>query len=68
MGVEPEDLAGAAELAALAGVSKQALNQWRVRYGGFPKPLVVLAATPVWSKQQFMAWLESSGRTSAGRA
>lgn len=50
------DYLGHAELANVLGLSKQALHNRRTR-GKIPRPLVVLALGPVWTKEQITYWL-----------
>lgn len=50
------DLAGVAELALDAGVSKQVVHNWAKRDDSFPEPLRGLAATPVYSLLAFRAY------------
>lgn len=56
------DLVGIAEIASRAGVTKDAVQQWRRRDIGFPAPEVTLAATPVWVWDDVERWLRESGR------
>lgn len=56
------DLAGIAEIAERAGVTKAAVQQWRRRGLGFPDPIVTLAATPVWEWPDIERWLRDTGR------
>lgn len=51
-------LAGVAEVAALAGVSKQRAGQI-VRQPKFPKPVDVLAMGPVWRESDVKAFLDA---------
>lgn len=55
------DLVGLAEIAELAGVSRQAVANWVSRHPSFPAPLARLAAGPVWDRAPVSAWLESQG-------
>src|SRR5437667_5789487 len=54
-----EDLVGIAEIADMAGVSKQAVNNWRVRYDHFPSPKQNLQSGPVWDRETVTAWVKS---------
>lgn len=58
------DLVGLAEIAARAGVTKDAVQKWRIRYTEFPKPEAELAATPVWQWRAVEGWLRKTGRSS----
>ncbi|GAA0570747.1 ParA family protein [Caenispirillum bisanense] len=55
------DLLGLAEIAALLGVSKQAVANWKARKADFPKPIAELKSGPVWSKAAIVAWADSEG-------
>jgi hypothetical protein len=52
------DLVGIAEVAEMAGVSKQAVSNWRVRARDFPAPEAELASGPVWLKANIENWLK----------
>lgn len=52
-------LLGTAEIAELAGVSKQAVSNWRMRYDHFPKPIQTLQSGPVWEREKVEAWVKS---------
>jgi chromosome partitioning protein len=54
-----QELLGIAEIAALAGVTKQAVNNWRVRYDHFPKPTQTLQSGPVWNRESIESWVKS---------
>lgn len=56
------DLVGINEIAALAGVSSQAVTNWRSRSSDFPSPLADLASGPVFRKSQIRAWLKRNNR------
>ena len=56
------DLVGISEIAAMAGVSAQAVANWRVRSADFPQPLKELAAGPVFRHTQIRAWLKRNNR------
>jgi len=53
------DLVSVSEIAARAGRSVHTIQSWRRRYGDFPKPLVQLAAGPVWAWPAVGAWIAS---------
>ena len=58
-------LAGLAEVASLAGVSRK--RAWQLtQHKDFPAPVVVLAATPVWRVSDVQAFLDTP--RSGGRA
>jgi chromosome partitioning protein len=52
-----EDLIGLNEVARMAGVSRQAVSNWRSRFSDFPKPVVELSAGPVFDRFQVRSWL-----------
>jgi chromosome partitioning protein len=52
------DLVGIAEIAQLAGVTKQAVTNWRARYDHFPPPVQDLHAGPVWERERVEAWIK----------
>lgn len=54
-----ERLLGIAEIAELAGVTKQAVNNWRLRYDHFPRPIQTLQSGPVWQAEKINAWVSS---------
>lgn len=51
------NLVGVNEIAQLAGVSRQAVVNWRERFKDFPKPLAELKAGPVYDLDQVKSWL-----------
>ena len=53
-----DELVGINEIADLAGVSRQAVANWRVRFADFPTPLAKLKAGPVFSRSQIRSWLK----------
>jgi len=53
------DLVSVAEIAARTGRSVHTVQSWRRRYRDFPKPLVQLAAGPVWAWPAVGAWIAS---------
>ena len=52
-----KELVGLAEAAELAGVARQTFFTWKKYYSTFPQPIAVLKATPVWYKEDIVAWL-----------
>src|SRR5665213_3996661 len=56
------DIVGINEIAAMAGVSSQAVANWRTRAADFPRPLSDLAAGPVFRRAQVRAWLKRNNR------
>lgn len=53
------NLVGIAEIAALAGVSKQAVSNWRMRYDDFPRQIQRLHSGPVWEREKVETWVKS---------
>jgi chromosome partitioning protein len=56
------ELLGTSEVADLAGVSRQAVANWRVRNLGFPEPIVELQCGPVFWRSDVLSWLRATGR------
>jgi hypothetical protein len=56
------ELVGINEIAAMSGVSSQAVTNWRARSADFPLPLSELASGPVFRKSQIRAWLKRNNR------
>ena len=56
------DIVGINEIAAMAGVSSQAVANWRNRAADFPRPLTELASGPVFRRAQVRAWLKRNNR------
>ncbi len=52
------DLLGIAEIAEMAGVTKQAVSNWRVRYDNFPRPIQNLQSGPVWDREKVSDWVK----------
>ena len=57
-----QDIVGINEIAALAGVSSQAVVNWRSRAADFPRPIKELASGPVFRSAQIRAWLRRNNR------
>lgn len=53
------ELVGLAEIAEIAGVTRQAVTNWTTRHPSFPEPLARLASGPVWNCPDVVAWLHS---------
>jgi chromosome partitioning protein len=53
------ELVGVAEIAAMAGVTKQAVSNWQHRHDGFPKPIQRLQTGPVWDKEAIARWIKN---------
>lgn len=60
------NIAGLTEAAAFLGVSKQRLHQLQKKNPKFPRPLLTLAATPIWTLQSLeefrVNWNRKPGR------
>ncbi len=54
-----DNLVGIAEVADLAGVTKQAVSNWRMRHDHFPRPIQNLQSGPVWDRENVEAWVKS---------
>lgn len=61
----PVDLVRQADVARLAGVSRQAVHHW-TRRADFPRPYTTTAAGPTWRRDDVLHWL-SRNRRLAGR-
>ncbi len=60
--MEKTKLVGIAEIAELAGVSKQAVGNWRMRYDSFPKPTQDLQSGSIWEREKIEDWIKSFRR------
>lgn len=58
----PEELVGINEIAEMAGTSRQAVSNWRVRAPDFPAPISELASGPVFRRSHIIAWLKRNKR------
>jgi len=56
---QPADLVSVTEIAARTGRSVHTVQSWRRRHHDFPKPLVQLAAGPVWTWPAVSGWIAS---------
>jgi len=50
-----DDIVGTAEVAAILECPKQQIHTLRKRLD-FPKPIVILAATPIWRASDIKTW------------
>jgi len=57
-----DELVGIGEIAEMAGVSKQAVANWRVRVTDFPKPVSELASGPIFKRTHIRSWLKRNKR------
>jgi hypothetical protein len=53
-----KSIVGVGEIAAKAGVTKQAVCNWRKRYPDFPKPIKELASGPIFDLEQVKRFLK----------
>ena len=56
------EILGINEIATMAGVSSQAVANWRARANDFPKPMTELASGPIFRRSQIRAWLRKNNR------
>lgn len=56
--MKKNNLLGIAEIAELAGVTKQAVSNWRMRYDHFPRPMQNLQSGPVWEREKIEDWVK----------
>jgi predicted DNA-binding transcriptional regulator AlpA len=61
-----EHLAGPAEIAEALGVDANTVNQWKVRYTDFPRPVRILKAGSVWDLRDVLEWAQRTGRNPGG--
>ena len=57
------ELVGLAEVAAMAGVSRQRVYLWMKRSKDMPQPVARLACGPIWLKDEIRKWLVEIGYT-----
>jgi chromosome partitioning protein len=55
--VTGESLVGLYEVAQMAGVTTQAVGNWRTRYPDFPEPVARLRMGPVFDARAIRRWL-----------
>jgi predicted DNA-binding transcriptional regulator AlpA len=61
--VNPADLIGPAEVAALIGLSNHnGVSVYRRRYGDFPEPVIEKGHCLLWLRQDIEAWARKTGR------
>ena len=61
--VRADELVGINEVAQMAGVSRQAVANWRVRASSFPAPVAQLASGPIFLRANIRAWLKRNKRS-----
>ena len=57
------DPVGVVEIAERLGVTRKAVDQWRVRGLGFPSPTARVGGRPAWRWDDVDAWARSTGRS-----
>jgi chromosome partitioning protein len=57
--VESQDLVGVFEIAEMAGVTSQAVANWRARLTDFPQPVANLRSGPVFRREDVRRWLRN---------
>ncbi|QQP95000.1 AAA family ATPase [Lysobacter enzymogenes] len=57
-----DDFVGIGEIAQMAGVSRQAVANWRVRVSDFPAPITELASGPIFHRSHIRSWLRKNKR------
>jgi predicted DNA-binding transcriptional regulator AlpA len=55
------DLVAMSEIARMAGVSRQAVGNWRARDPDFPQPRAMVNSVPAFSRLEVEAWLRQRG-------
>ena len=63
-----EYLVGTAEIGELLDVDANTINQWKIRYSGFPAPVRMLSAANIWDVRDILRWAVSTGRMSEDNA
>lgn len=54
-------IVGVSEIAEMAGITKQAVSNWRERFADFPKPVADLKSGPVWRYPTVQDWARLHG-------
>ena len=62
MKVDTDNIGGLTEIAAMFGISRQAMSNWTSRYEGFPAPVAVLAMGPLYRLSDVRAWAKRVSR------
>lgn len=55
-------LVGIAEIAGIAGVSRQVVANWNARDPNFPRPIAQLACGQIWNQGDILTWLTETGK------
>ena len=63
--ITEDELVGLYEIATMAGVSPQAVANWRKRFADFPQPLAELRSGPVFKRNEVRRWLKRRGDSMA---
>lgn len=61
------DVVSVTEIARRTGRPVNTIQSWRRRHRDFPKPIVQLAAGPIWNWPAVEAWVASRGRVPASK-
>ena len=56
--MKEQNLLGISEIAEMAGVTRQAVTNWRKRFDDFPQPVQTLQSGPVWKRELIEDWLK----------
>lgn len=65
--VDPDELVGAAEVAARLGLaSTSVIHDWRRRHADFPEPVRVLSMGVIWTWPEIERWARATGRLQSG--
>jgi chromosome partitioning protein len=63
MAQQGDELVGIGEIAEMAGVSRQAVVNWRVRSMDFPRPVTKLLSGPICRHSQIRSWLRKNKKS-----
>ncbi len=61
--MKEDDLVGIYEIAGMAGVTPQAVANWRARFSDFPEPVAILRSGPIFRRDQVRRFLRRKGKT-----
>lgn len=62
------EILGLAEIAAMLGVKKQVVTNWKSRKASFPKPMAILKSGPIWSQEAIAGWIEAERKRISDRS
>ena len=63
-----EQLVGAAEIAKMFGVTRQAVDALVRRRKDFPRPIAEISAGRIWERRAIEEWAAKTGRLGKGEA